>query len=105
MIEHYELMTRILVGENKQENNILVKQSKPNWVWVHLEKGPSPHAVIEVERATRQELYKAANLVVENSERRFDKNVKVIYTQIRNLRLTDNPGEVILKKTPKKIKI
>jgi len=105
MIEHYELMTRILVGENKQENNILVRQSKPNWVWVHLEKGPSPHAVIEVEKATRQELYKAANLVVENSERRFDKNVKVIYIQIRNLRLTDNPGEVILKKTPKKIKL
>jgi len=105
MIEQYVLMTRILMGENKLENNVLVRQSKPNWVWVHLEKGPSPHAVIEVERATRDELYTAANLVVENSERRFDKNVKVIYTQIRHLKLTENPGEVILKKKPKKIKI
>ena len=105
MIEKMVLFTRILMGENDRENDILVRQSKPKWTWVHLEKGPSPHAVIEAERATTEELYTAANLVVENSKRRFEKNVKVIYIQIRNLRLTEKAGEVILKKKANKIKI
>ena len=105
MIEKFVLFTRILMGENENENDILVRQSKPKWTWIHLEKGSSPHAVIEVEKPTTEELYTAANLVVENSKRRFEKNVKVIYTQIRNLRLTEKKGEVILKKRGKIIKI
>tara|TARA_Y100001970_G_scaffold269017_1_gene360913 strand:+ start:352 stop:669 length:318 start_codon:yes stop_codon:yes gene_type:complete len=95
----------ILIGENSEENDNLIKEKNKKYFWFHLKNGPSPHGIIKTDKPTNKQIYICANLVKENSKQKNMKNVYVEYTQLKNIRSTKILGTVILKNSPKYIKI
>lgn len=93
----------IQIGRNKDENDNLVKESEPDWIWFHTDKGPSPHGVIQTDCPTKQEIYQTALLVKERSKLKNLRQVKINYCPVKNLKPTSTPGEVILKRRPKMV--
>ena len=61
--------------------------------------------LIKTDKPTNKQIYICANLVKENSKQKSMKNVYVEYTQLKNIRSTKILGTVILKNSPKYIKI
>lgn len=83
---------RILIGENAKENTELIKQSEPNDLWFHFEKLSSPFLILETKGETLHKKY-----LNETASKLFKyKNVKdnVIYTEVKNVKLTKTPGLV-----------
>ena len=96
---------KVYVGQSDKDNHELVIKSKSIYYWFHLKNFPSPHVVIETSNPTKQQLYYCANLVKKHSKQKNVYSIYVEYTQIKNLRPTKQIGSVILKNTPKSIKI
>ena len=46
MIEALYRNYTLYIGENKEENDALVRQSDPNDIWAHISNYPSAHGVI-----------------------------------------------------------
>ena len=46
MIETIYRNYTLYIGENKEENDALVRQSDPNDIWAHISNYPSAHGVI-----------------------------------------------------------
>ena len=53
----------VKLGENQQENQKIIDDSEPSWIWFHADKFPSGHAVIESSAPTKQEIIQVATLV------------------------------------------
>jgi predicted ribosome quality control (RQC) complex YloA/Tae2 family protein len=86
---------KLLIGENQAENDLIIRQSHQNDTWFHLENLSSPHFVLQNEGDPIQR----KNLNVIASMFRDYKNglglkYSVIYTQVKNLRLTQVAGQV-----------
>lgn len=93
------------IGENRKENHPLIKDSDKNDWWFHLDNLPSCHCVVERNPIDEDDINFASKIVAENSNKsewnnKNIKKIRVCYTQIKNLELTKNPGEVLLLKTP-----
>ena len=105
MIEKLFNDITILIGENAFENNSIIVKQNPKYYWFHLKNGSSPHGILMTTNPSKTEIFEVARLVKDHSKERFMNNIKVNYTQIKNLKLTNVPGTVILKNKPKVIKI
>jgi|APSaa5957512493_1039668.scaffolds.fasta_scaffold39960_2 predicted ribosome quality control (RQC) complex YloA/Tae2 family protein len=88
----------IILGENDKENSDIIKTAKQNQYWFHLKSNPSPHAILETDEPTQNEINYVANIVKSKSKLKNLKNVKIIYTLIKNIRLTNKLGCVQIKK-------
>lgn len=85
----------ILIGENAKDNTELVKESDPDDIWFHLEKESSPHIILKTDNNyISQELLKqtASKLYKYKNQHYLD---NVIYTQVKNVRITKTPGLVV----------
>lgn len=92
--------TLFRLGKNAQENHQLIDEAdKLDW-WFHLSEYASGHCIVEKENLTKEEIIYAANLIKENSKYNNFKKLKICYTQIKNIKKTKKPGEVIILKTP-----
>jgi len=87
----------IIVGENDKENNDIIKIAKQNYYWFHLRGNPSPHAILETDNPTQKEIKYAGEIVKSKSKLKNLQNVKIIYTSVKNIRLTDKLGCVQIK--------
>lgn len=100
----------IKVGQSAQENWDLIDISEQDDIWFHVENNPSCHVVLttNVFKANKiphkSVINYCASLCKEGSKLKNNKNVKIIYTQIKNVKKADKLGSVIAKNT-KKIKI
>ena len=100
MVLKYEKDNYILyLGENAQENWDLLKNDK-NSIWLHLNNFSSSHCIITNtnNNYTKQIIMYGAQLVKLNSKYKNMKNVKVVYTSLKNVKKGDKVGEVIIKK-------
>ena len=97
----------IKIGENKQENDKLIKDSNIDNIWFHLSSLPSPHGILisntNLDKIPKKIICRAAFLVKYYSKYSFLKNVKVDYITIKYIKPTDIIGEVEIKKKPKVI--
>jgi predicted ribosome quality control (RQC) complex YloA/Tae2 family protein len=87
------------LGRNAKENfNIIddAQDANPDYWWFHLEDHPSGHCVIYCDDIDNQMIAFASNLVKQYSKLKADKKVKVIYTQIKNVKKTKTLGRVLL---------
>ena len=100
-----ELENQVILGNNDKENNDIIKDSKQNYYWFHLKDNPSPHLILETSEPIKNEIYYAANIVKSNSKLKNLKNVKIIYTTVKNIKLTNKLGCVQIKKSCKIINI
>lgn len=90
----------IVIGQTQQENDIIIKQSKQNDIWFHLDKISGPHIIL---RCNGDEIPKRylnyIGLLFPLYKRGLSKNYNVIYTKIKNVKLTNIPGQVTVSKT------
>jgi len=88
------------LGQNAKENHNLIDDAdKEDW-WFHLSEYSSCHCIIEKIDVSNIEILYAASLVKDNSKYINSKKVKVCYTQVKNIKKTKNPGEVMFLKQP-----
>jgi predicted ribosome quality control (RQC) complex YloA/Tae2 family protein len=69
-----------------------------NYVWFHLSSFPSPHVILEEEMGQKglnlDLILKCAEKCREYSKYKNMKKIYVDYTPLKNLKITDTPGEV-----------
>lgn len=96
----------IKIGQNKDENDKLVANSKQTDLWFHLANLPSCHVILESDndnQATREMIIYAAQLTKQNTKYRDHSKIIVNYIQVKYVRRTEEPGLVVLRKKPKTI--
>jgi predicted ribosome quality control (RQC) complex YloA/Tae2 family protein len=95
------------IGQNKEENSLIISQSASNDYWFHLQNDSSCHVIahIPVEiKMTRKErgyiIRKGAELCKLNSKMKNEKNVSIIFTKMQNVVQTDKVGQVEITENP-----
>ena len=86
----------IFIGKNATGNDDIVKISHPNSIWIHFFKISSPHLIIQNENDIIPKRYirKVAEMLFEY-KKNVPKNIKIIYTKVKNIKCTNIPGSVI----------
>ena len=88
------------LGENAQENHLVIDEADPEDWWFHTDGFPSGHCIVEKIDIDIEDIKFASNIIKENSKYKKQKNLRICYTQVKNLKKTKNPGEVKLLKNP-----
>ena len=92
----------IKVGQNCNENDQLVKTSHQDFLWCHLESGPSAHAVIESTNPDPDTVHDALQLVKYFSKGKGIQS-NMIMAKVRDVKPVKNkPGLVTLTRNVKK---
>lgn len=93
------------IGENQNENDILIKTNNQNDLWFHIDKISGPHFVLKNggDSIPKRYLNYIAGLFP-NYKSNLTKRYNVIYTEIKNVKLTKVPGQVTINNF-KKIKM
>ncbi len=99
----------IFIGKSAEENWQLIDESSENDIWFHLSDLPSSHVILKTQNHKLKEFNKAtfikcASLCKENSKYINQKNIEIIFTQIKNVTKADTVGSVTTVST-KSIKI
>ena len=84
------------IGKNSQENWDLLNNNE-NFYWFHLNSFPSCHVIIENENPSEEEIIFASNLCKNNTKYKNLSNLKICYTQLKNLKKGTDIGSVIFK--------
>lgn len=94
----------IRIGENAKDNWDIIDMSKQNDIWFHVSNHPSCHVILDMSsqlgkgtRPHKSVLNYCAALCKEGSKVKDVKNIKVIYTEIKNIKKGDKVGAVISK--------
>ena len=83
------------IGRNAQENWDLLDQAVQTDWWFHLDKFPGPHVYLETLDETS--LLLAAQAAKMFSKYKNWKDIKVVYTQRKNLKRGETVGEVYIQ--------
>lgn len=90
----------LYIGRNAKGNDEIIRRSDPESIWFHFENISSPHIILETNGDQIQKRYLTE---IGNKLYKFKKNVpkntKVIYTEVKNIKLTKTIGCVITKNT------
>jgi predicted ribosome quality control (RQC) complex YloA/Tae2 family protein len=96
------------LGRNAKENFEIIddaQDTNPDYWWFHLDDHPSGHCIIHSDEITQQMVVTAANLVKQYSKLKANKKVKIVYTQIKNVKKTKTIGQVLLQGPTKNISV
>lgn len=93
------------LGTNQQENQQIIDEAEPTWIWFHADKFSSGHAVIETDSPTKKEIIQVALLVKERCKLKHYSKGKIILCHVNNLKKTGIPGEVNFKRRPKTVTV
>ena len=103
MIETIDNEITYKLGQNAQENFDLIDEAlinnKDYW-WVHLNDYPSGHCIIESTKINNQMINTAGRLIKLNSKYDNMNTLKLVYTQIKNIKKTQNIGQVTILNKP-----
>lgn len=108
MIENINDNIKYKLGRNAKENFDLIDEAaeiNPDFWWFHLDGFPSGHCLVHSTEMDKSKAIIAATLVKSYSKQKDQKKVKIIYTQVKNVKKTKTLGEVELKQTPNVISI
>ena len=99
----------ILIGENKEENDCLVKTSAPDDYWIHVADYSSAHGVILNPSGKRIPLtvIKKVCLAIKQKSNKCKsiQKLKFDVTKIKHLTPTTNTGEVIVETLLKEVRL
>ena len=96
------------LGRNANENFKLIDEAtdiNSDYWWFHLKDHPSGHCIVHTDQIDKSTAIFAGTLVKSKSKLKDQKKVKIIYTQIKNIRKTKTKGEVKLIEEPIEITI
>ena len=91
-IECEDVVLRL--GQTAGENAALVRDADPTHYWVHLERFPSGHVIVEAAMPSDRVLARAASLCLDHTKYRRLGNVYASATPVSNLKPADLLGEV-----------
>lgn len=94
----------IKVGSNAKENWDLIDNSYPQDLWIHLDEFPSAHVVISQETNKSEDIIYPNELILVgcnyckfySKHGKNSQKVKIVYTQIMNLKKGKDIGSVII---------
>ena len=89
------------IGENANDNSIMVNQLRKkniNYWWFHLGDFPSAHVIVEKTKLSELDILYASMLLKTNSKYKNFRKIKIHYTQLKNVKNTDIPGLVEIKR-------
>lgn len=92
--KEYELW----IGQNAQENEIIIKASAGGSLWFHLENISGPHMILQTAGDNVPKRY--INIIASkfrDHKRGLSRNYRVIYTEVKNVRLTKTEGSVVTR--------
>lgn len=94
------LIYPILIGKNAAGNEEIIKMSNQNDTWMHLNNTPSAHIILQNEGdiIPKRYLNQVARMLFEY-KKNAPKNSNVIYTQVKDVKLTNVLGTVIPRNT------
>ena len=101
-----DICYKIRIGRNAKENWELIDDSESFDLWIHLDSYPSPHVVISQDITKHPDLFYPNEILSLGSYycklyskfKANDSKIKVVYTQIENLKKGIQPGSVIISK-------
>jgi|Laugrespbdmm15sn_2_1035079.scaffolds.fasta_scaffold00085_2 predicted ribosome quality control (RQC) complex YloA/Tae2 family protein len=104
-VEENDKTYDLLIGQTQRENDQILRACEQNDTWFHLENTSSPHFILQNggENIPKRYLNQIAGLFTEYKNN-LSKRYRVIYTELKNVKLTKTPGQVLTSKT-KTIKI
>jgi predicted ribosome quality control (RQC) complex YloA/Tae2 family protein len=87
------------VGENAKDNFDLIDDSEPTDIWFHIHTEPSSHVVVKVNSNYKKTdlqkiVIQGAALCKQFSRYRSAKNIRVMYTNIQNIKKEQKVGSV-----------
>ena len=83
------------IGQNAKENWLLLDSiSNKNFWFFHLSSFPSCYVILETENLTESSLKLCAEICKINTKYKNLKNIKVDYSQCKNIIKTDKLGEI-----------
>ena len=85
------------LGKNAIENFKLIDDADSEDWWFHLDGFPSGHCIIDSSIINEEMKIIAGTLVKEKSKQKNNKNVKIVFTQIKNVVKMKEVGSVTLK--------
>ena len=92
----------IIIGQNQLENDEIIKRSNQNDIWFHLDKKSGPHIILKSNGDIISKRYlNYIGTLFTTYKNKLPNNYTVIYTDIKNVKLTTQPGKVIVSKTKK----
>jgi predicted ribosome quality control (RQC) complex YloA/Tae2 family protein len=102
-VEENEKAYKVVIGQNKTENDKILKESSQMDLWFHLEKQSGPHIILRMDKEERipKRYLNYIGRLFRDFKNNLGNRYSVIYTQMKNVRLTDEPGLVIPAKIRK----
>lgn len=90
----------ILIGTNQKQNDEIIKQSNQNDTWFHLNNTSSPHIILQNngDKIPKRYLNQIAQLF-QQYKSNLPHKYNVIYTIVKNVKLTNIPGQVTVTNT------
>lgn len=90
----------IYIGKNAHGNEEIIKKCHPESLWFHFDNISSAHIILESngDDIPKRYINQVASKLFEH-KRSAPRNSKVIYTQVKNVKLTNTLGTVIPKNT------
>jgi predicted ribosome quality control (RQC) complex YloA/Tae2 family protein len=89
------------VGKNAEDNFDIIDDANDNDIWFHLNNAPSTHIIACIDpnrkydkKQMKQIVTQGALLCKQNSKKKSDKNVEIIYAKIKDIEKTDIIGSV-----------
>ena len=108
-INKLQTSVKFLIGQNAKNNFEIIDNSQYNDLWFHISNVASCHVIacihdLEINKKDLKYIItQGALLCKQNSKYKSEKNIEIIYTEIKNIQKTDTLGKVITKNT--KIKV
>jgi predicted ribosome quality control (RQC) complex YloA/Tae2 family protein len=84
-----------IVGENDKDNWKIILESNKEYIWLHAHNIPSAHVIIEIDTPLVDEMKYACELC--KKQTKINAQVEYIYTKIKNIKLGNKAGEVVIK--------
>jgi predicted ribosome quality control (RQC) complex YloA/Tae2 family protein len=90
---------KLLIGQNQRENDILLRSCEPDDLWFHLDDISSPHFILctNGDIIPKRYLNVIGGMFVDYKNK-LPRRYKVIYTELKNVKLTKTLGTVIPSK-------
>lgn len=94
----------ISVGKNAKHNWELIDSANPDDIWFHVDSYPSSHIIINLIGISSTDFIKENKNIIREcattcklkSKAKDEKKVKIIYTQISNIKKGKDTGSVII---------
>ena len=99
MLEFIKNNIKYKLGRNAKDNFDLIDEAyqiNENYWWFHLDNHPSGHCIVHSELLDKSDYIYAALLIKQYSKLREQKKVKIVCTQIKNIKKTKTLGQVVI---------